>query len=1096
MDTDTLNTNPRTRGHGWVMAVVTTTMLGAGASAQAVDTSMHSGTSLDLLDLWGSSSSDVWAVGVNGVNNNLGELNIQHYDGVAWSNATASSALNQALFPVIGGTTVSSYSFTDVYGNASDNVYAIATNNQGNSLVAHYDGSVWDLWRDYGSATQSSLYVAPGNDLYVGGSTISGSNGTVFQYLDADGAGSGKVAEPYVNSQPITFDAGSQPNFGVTQLAGTDTSNLFATGVQSDFIHYDGSQFSDLNWFSNTLGYTLPVIDTGQSASDLQVINNGDGTSTVLVATGVFNSLSTDVRAFTWDGINLLPAGTAGLDNVLLGAGLPGQQGRIAVLPNTDAGGIQADGIWGVLGTVDDTVYSFDYGSGLWTEIASAGSLLNNVFAFSDGSAFVVGDGGLILGPQSNTLRYIWDNAVELAGDHDFFGATDGPTNWDDPSTGNRHSTIQPNSEFEINSGDVVLATSPLDARSIQATGRLQIENDVRLAEDSAIENLVLKNSGSIEIAEMLTLSGTEVRLDGSDIASGGSNARVVLSTLLKHEGSQFSNIEPFLEASSSASGNPKVEVASGELILHGGSSDVEMEIGIGGTLSLQSKSSAGVTYAMNGTAIASRSGTLKVGKNVSVTELGGILGVTTELDGGRLEFDRIAFFGDFPTCVTCPDTALNWYDGSIVNPDQTEQISILGDFNVLAGGPKQLSANVVQTSVAANRFNTIRDGILFDNGRLSFLAGITEFDSATTIAFSDPFNNSYLEVQPNAVFKVFDDTPVLVQTEFLNLGTVEVAWNNLSNRNASFTLSGAINNLSGPINAGTLDQGNWRVGSDGTLSFSDFSGRKITTIGTDALVAMSDQGKIPQLDLRQLDGTLLLYGGNRTFSGFDIGVQGRFGLGDNAQLILNNNMENRGELVVGQGSVLEVQGVFEGKRREIINGTLKSGNTVWQNGRMTGTGIVQATTIQSILKEVAPGNSYGVLTFDTDEYLHGAGSILEIEIGGELAGVNMDQLVVRDDVILQGLVEFIFGAGFDPDPNQRFEFLRFGGTLSGMFSDVRARNVSLLSYSFIQENGSLYLTDVVLDSRVPLPGTVSLIFLGLMGMVLRHRRRPGTCRM
>lgn len=76
---------------------------------------MHSRTNVTLRDVWGSSASDVFAVGDNGT--------ILHFNGLRW--ATMSSPTTETL--------------RGVSGTATDNVYAAGDN----GTALHYDGSSW-----------------------------------------------------------------------------------------------------------------------------------------------------------------------------------------------------------------------------------------------------------------------------------------------------------------------------------------------------------------------------------------------------------------------------------------------------------------------------------------------------------------------------------------------------------------------------------------------------------------------------------------------------------------------------------------------------------------------------------------------------------------------------------------------------------------------------------------------------------------------------------------------------------------------------------------------------------------------------------------
>ncbi|MBN2108844.1 MAG: hypothetical protein JW832_15565 [Deltaproteobacteria bacterium] len=76
---------------------------------------MTSGTTNGLNGIWGSSGSDVFAVGDGGV--------VVHYDGSAWS-------------PMSSGTTAT---LRGVWGSSGSDVFAVG----GSGVIVHYDGSSW-----------------------------------------------------------------------------------------------------------------------------------------------------------------------------------------------------------------------------------------------------------------------------------------------------------------------------------------------------------------------------------------------------------------------------------------------------------------------------------------------------------------------------------------------------------------------------------------------------------------------------------------------------------------------------------------------------------------------------------------------------------------------------------------------------------------------------------------------------------------------------------------------------------------------------------------------------------------------------------------
>jgi len=110
---------------------------------------MSSGTSEKLTDVWGSSGSDVFAVGYNGT--------ILHYDGSSWS--------------AMAGTGTTTYSA--VWGSGGDDVFVAGSS----GTILHYNGSTWSNMASPTSYSLNALWGSSGSDVFA-----VGSNGYIVHY--------------------------------------------------------------------------------------------------------------------------------------------------------------------------------------------------------------------------------------------------------------------------------------------------------------------------------------------------------------------------------------------------------------------------------------------------------------------------------------------------------------------------------------------------------------------------------------------------------------------------------------------------------------------------------------------------------------------------------------------------------------------------------------------------------------------------------------------------------------------------------------------------------------------------------------------------
>jgi hypothetical protein len=190
---------------------------------------MDSATVSDLFGIWGSSENDIFTVGSQGT--------ILHYDGNIWSPMESGAA---------------DYFLTDVWGSSAQDVFAVGLRTdfvEPVGIILHYDGTVWTMMAtkdDY----LTCVWGTSGNDVYASGEFV-----PVMHY---DGSAWSE----------ITDDRNIQFNY----LWGTSANSLFASRNWGEIDHYDG-----ICW-TTMIGLPLQNVALwGSSDNDLFAVGKPSG---------------------------------------------------------------------------------------------------------------------------------------------------------------------------------------------------------------------------------------------------------------------------------------------------------------------------------------------------------------------------------------------------------------------------------------------------------------------------------------------------------------------------------------------------------------------------------------------------------------------------------------------------------------------------------------------------------------------------------------------------------------------------------------------------------------------------------------------------
>jgi hypothetical protein len=200
---------------------------------------MTSGTSEWLYDIWGSSDSNIFAVG------NFGT--ILHYNGYSWSKMS----------------NITDESLNGIWGSGPNNVFAVGYG----GIILHYDGNIWHKMYSGTSNSLNDIWGSGPNDIFA-----IGYNGTILHY---DGTMWHAVNSGTVNSLNGVW--GSGPN------------DVFAVGSGGIILHYDGSTWRTMNsGTSNSLNSVW-----GNGPNDVFAVGNG---GTILQYAGKRHAISGYVR--------------------------------------------------------------------------------------------------------------------------------------------------------------------------------------------------------------------------------------------------------------------------------------------------------------------------------------------------------------------------------------------------------------------------------------------------------------------------------------------------------------------------------------------------------------------------------------------------------------------------------------------------------------------------------------------------------------------------------------------------------------------------------------------------------------------------------
>ncbi|MDY6835380.1 MAG: IPT/TIG domain-containing protein [Chloroflexota bacterium] len=208
-------------------------------------TSMDSGTTEWLYSVWGASSSSVFVAG--------GDGSVLYYDGSNWSTLVEGPQ---------------SYQYESIWGSSASDVFGVGSD----GTVMHYDGSAWSPMSSGITQTLFSVWGISSMDVFA-----VGDDGIIIQY---DG------------SSWSTMTGGSE-SYWLEGIWGSSGSDVFAVGSDGVILHYNGTA-----WSSMVSGIDQRLMSVwGSSSSDVFAVSDEgavlhyDGSSWSPMTSGTTNLL-------------------------------------------------------------------------------------------------------------------------------------------------------------------------------------------------------------------------------------------------------------------------------------------------------------------------------------------------------------------------------------------------------------------------------------------------------------------------------------------------------------------------------------------------------------------------------------------------------------------------------------------------------------------------------------------------------------------------------------------------------------------------------------------------------------------------------------
>ena len=372
--------------------------------------------------------------------------------------------------------------------------------------------------------------------------------------------------------------------------------------------------------------------------------------------------------------------------------------------------------------------------------------------------------------------------------------------------------------------------------------------------------------------------------------------------------------------------------------------------------------------------------------------------------------------------------------NGSVLTGSNANNES--AEFNILGSLVNNKTINfsraIITVSANANiTTNATSEMIITNSSKLNNFGNITIFGGIISInsSVSSIINDGNGTISNSGALKVLNGTfenKSTVNNSVVNNGLFEIALGNVINRGIF------LNNTNGNllVSRTFTNESAGRINNTGVITVTSFGAALINSgsLINNNIINLEDSSKLNMAISSSVftnEGDILVSSNstienNSSNFSLDNGIIKNAGtINNNSSILINGfgELENNGTLNNNFGAPINNFGRLSGINA-VHSGSFTNGSYLSPGNRSDATGL------------------YKLDSFFTS-YIQTTNGSLDIELAGNIAGDNYDQLIVNRDATLAGNLFVTLINGFEPAAGDVFTILRKGRNLSGAFTAV-----------------------------------------------------------